>query len=181
MGEKELREAGETIGAQPEGEETRQGRPTGSRGSLPSLKTMIKRDLEREAGKSRKRIRELEQSLTDLQGAKAEREQVEAVMPPEMWAVFPVLTYDYLASRYGPHWRLKETEVKMYGEALEKVANRYLPDFAGNNPELTALALVAASTSMPRVLQTMTLRAKAEKEKRETPESLEKAEDQKES
>jgi len=158
MTEEALKAAGESIGIKPEAnQEPGTGRRLRSRGPLPNLKHMSKKDLIAEAGKSRKRVKELEaQTQAQTQGGQGVEEL--AVMPPEMWGVFPAMLYEYMASRYGEHWRLNETEVKLYGENLERVANRYLGEVAGDNPEVFGLVLVVLSTTVPRVLQTVALR-----------------------
>lgn len=163
MAEEELKTAGEDLGIKPEARPGEKGRPVGAKGLMPNLKTMSAKDLRSEAGRSRKKIKELETRFEEV--GKAEQDAKDAaIMPPEMWGVFPAMIYDYLSGKYGEHWKLNETEVKLYGENLERVANRYLPDFAGNHPELTGLALVAVSTTLPRALETLSLRAKAEQE-----------------
>jgi hypothetical protein len=169
MAEEALRDAGEGLGFRPESRPGEKGRPVGAKGLMPNLKTMSAKDLRSEAGKSRKKIKELEVGLE--QSGKAGQETPEtAIMPPEMWGVFPLMIYDYMAGKYGDHWKLNETEAKLYGENLERVANRYLPAFAGNHPELTGLVLVAVSTTLPRALQTLSIqKAEAEKEQASSP------------
>lgn len=163
MAEEALKTVGEDLGVKPEARPGEKGRPVGAKGLMPNLKTMSKKDLAAEAGKSRKKIRELEARFEEI--GKVEQEAKEAaIMPPEMWGVFPAMIYDYLAGKYGDHWKLNETEVKLYGENLERVANRYLPDFAGNHPELTGLILVAVSTTLPRALETLAISKKMEAE-----------------
>jgi len=157
MAEEKLQSIGEDLGIRPEARAGERGRPVGAKGLMPNLKTMSVKDLRAEAGRSRKKIRELEARFEEI--GKVEQEAKDtAMLPPEMWGVFPAMIYDYLAGKYGDHWKLNETEVKLYGENLERVANRYLPDFAGNHPELTGLALVAVSTTLPRALQTLSIR-----------------------
>ncbi|MBA7495762.1 hypothetical protein ES702_06351 [subsurface metagenome] len=156
MAEEALRDAGEGLGFKPEAKPGEKGRPIGAKGLMPNLKTMSVKDLRSEAGRSRKKVKELEARFEEIGKAEAEAKDA-AVMPPEMWGVFPAMIYDYLSGKYGEHWKLNETEVKLYGENLERVANRYLPDFAGNHPELTGLALVAVSTTLPRALQTLSI------------------------
>ncbi|MBA7603119.1 hypothetical protein ES703_10223 [subsurface metagenome] len=170
MAEETLQTVGEGLGIKPEARPGEKGRPIGAKGLMPNLKTMAKKDLMAEAGKSRKKIKELEARFEEIGKAEAEAKDA-AIMPPEMWGVFPAMIYDYLSGKYGEHWKLNETEVKLYGENLERVANRYLPDFAGNHPELTGLALVAVSTTLPRALETlaMTRKLEAEAEALKTP------------
>lgn len=127
------------------------GRPAGAKGALPVIKTMTKSDLMREVGASRKKLKDLEKKLVEFSKAGA---PVEDQIPPEMWAVFPCLIYDYMATRFGPHWKLNEEEMLLYGQNLQKVGDRYLGAVAGDNPELFSLALVAVSVTVPRVIVT---------------------------
>ena len=134
-----------------------QGRPAGAKGAAPALKTMSKPDLMRELGASRKKIKEFEGKLADFtKGGTPKEDQI----PPEMWAVFPALVYDYMATRFGPHWKLNEEEVLLYGQNIGKVADRYLGTVAGENPELFSLAIVAVSVTVPRVIITFKQRGK---------------------
>lgn len=128
------------------------GRPAGSKGALPAIKTMTKADLMREVGSSRKKLKELESKLVLFTKAGGPAEDQ---IPPEMWAVFPCMVYDYMATRFGPHWKLNEEEMLSYGQNLQKVGDRYLGTVAGDNPELFSLALVAVSVTVPRVIVTV--------------------------
>lgn len=130
------------------------GRPAGSKGALPAIKTMVKADLMREVGTSRKKLKELENKLIEFTKA---GEPAKDQIPPEMWGVFPSLVYGYMATHFGPQWKLKEDEVLLYGQNLQKVADRYLGAVAGDNPELISLAIVAVSVTVPRIMLTIAL------------------------
>lgn len=142
------------------------GRPVGAKGRWPDKNKMSKEALKKEAGQTRKMITQLE---ADLAALKAEKEVKKAEeIPAEMWAVFPSVIYDYLSLRFGDHWKLTEVEVKMYGESISRVANRYLGEIAGEHPEIVGLVIVVVSTSLPRAIKTIVVRTK-ETEKMEGP------------
>ena len=151
MGNEKLEKVAKDADLITEHKKSDKGRPSGSKGALPVIKTMTKSDLMREVGASRKKLRDLENKLVEFSKAGA---PVEDQIPPEMWAVFPSLVYDYMATRFGPHWKLNEEELLLYGQNLQKVADRYLGAVAGDNPELFSLALVAVSVTVPRVIVT---------------------------
>ena len=119
---------------------------------LTPIKKMTKAALMLEVGASRKKIPDLEKKLVDFSKSGSPPEDQ---IPPEMWAVFPSLAYDYMATRFGPHWKLNEEEMLLYGQNIQKVADRYLGAVAGDNPELFSLALVAVSVTVPRVMVTV--------------------------
>ena len=157
MGKEKLEKVAKEADLVTEHKKADKGRPLGSKGALPVIKTMVKSDLMREVGASRKKIKELEDNLVEISKA---GEPVKDQIPPEMWAVFPSLIYDYMATRFGPHWKLQEDEVLLYGQTLQKVADRYLGAVAGDNPELFSLALVAVSVTVPWVIVTFKERGK---------------------
>jgi len=138
------------------------GRPVGAKGRWTDKAKMSKEALKKEAGQNRKLILELE---TELAGIKAEKEiKKPEEVPAEMWAVFPSVIYDYLSFRFGDHWKLTEVEVKMYGESISRVANRYLGEVAGEHPEVVGLVIVVISTSLPRVIKTIMIKTEKKKE-----------------
>jgi len=153
MGNKTLDEVGKDLNIPPE-KPKGTGRPVGVKGALPALKSMSKPDLMKELGKARKSIKALEAQLMSI---KPQVEDV-SIIPPELWAVFPAMGYEYLSMRYGDHWKLEKNEIQLYGESIEKVANRYLPDMAKESPELVGLCIVVISTTLPRIV--LTLKAK---------------------
>jgi len=153
MGTEKLEKVAKEANLITEHKKSDKGRPAGVKGALPVIKTMTKSDLMREVGASRKKLRDLENKLVEFSKAGAPG-RPEDQIPPEMWAVFPSLVYDYMATRFGPHWKLNEAEVLLYGQNLQKVADRYLGAVAGDNPELFSLALVAVSVTVPRVIVT---------------------------
>ena len=133
------------------GEPSGTGRPRGARGPLPAIKTMGKKDLQAELGRSRKKVKQLEDDLAKFQAQGPQDDGM--AIPPELWGVFPAMGHEYLAGRFGDHWNLREEEIKLYGIHIERVANRYLGALAGENPELVGLALVMSSVSLPRALK----------------------------
>lgn len=166
MGEQELKKMAEEKGLETEKPEySGRGRPPGAFGGLPNLKTMGKRELMTELGKSRKKLKELEESLAARAGFPGAKTDELLAIPPELWAFLPTAIYDYMASRFGEHWKLKEPEARAFGQALEKVANRYLPALAGDMPELFGLFMVIAGTAIPRVVVTVKLIQKAKADK----------------
>lgn len=167
MGEQELKKIAQEKGIETDKPEySGKGRPPGAYGALPNIKTMGKKDLMTELGKSRKRIKELEEAgrAAGPGGAIAGKPGEDLAIPGELWAFIPTALYDYMASRFGSHWKLKEMEARAYGQAMEKVANRYLPAFAGDKPELFGLVMVMAGTSIPRIMVTIRLKQEAAKE-----------------
>jgi hypothetical protein len=136
------------------GEPSGTGRPRGARGALPAIKTMGKKDLQTELGRSRKKIKQLEEDVAKIR-AQAPQDEGTMAIPPELWGVFPAMAHEYLAGRFGDHWNLREEEIKLYGIHIERVAGRYLGPLAGENPELVGLALVVSSVSLPRALKTI--------------------------
>jgi len=151
MGTEKLEKVAKDADLITEHKKSDKGRPAGAKGALPVIKTMTKSDLMREVGSSRKKLKDLENKLIEFSKAGAPAEDQ---IPPEMWAVFPCLIYDYMATRFGPHWKLNEEEMLLYGQNLQKVGDRYLGAVAGDNPELFSLALVAVSVTVPRVIVT---------------------------
>ena len=152
MGTEKLEKVAKDADLITEHKKSDKGRPAGSKGALPVIKTMTKSDLMREVGANRKKLRDLEKKVVDFSKAGSPAENQ---IPPEMWAVFPSLAYDYIATRFGPHWKLNEEEMLLYGQNIRKVADRYLGAVAGDNPELFSLALVAVSVTVPRVMVTV--------------------------
>ena len=157
MGKDKLEKMAKDADLITEHKKSGKGRPAGSKGALPVIKTMTKADLMREEGASRKKLKEFEDKLVEFSKA---GEPAKDQIPPEMWAVFPALIYDYMATRFGPHWKLNEEEMLLYGQNLQKVADRYLGTVAGDNPELFGLAIVAVSVTVPRVIVTFKQRGK---------------------
>lgn len=123
------------------------GRKPGSLGSLPNLKTMSKKDLISELGRRRKENKDL---LEINQKLSVSAPSAAIKVPGEMLAAVPVLIFEFMASRFGDHWQLSEPEALAYGESLSDVIDRYLPEIAGNRPELTALGLLVVVTALPR-------------------------------
>lgn len=163
MGEQDMQALGEKLGVSSK-DKGGAGRPVGSTVGRPNLKTMGKKELMAELGKTRRKIRELEKcnlqdpQVTKLSGAGPGPSELPS-MPPEMWGVLPSMMFDYLAVRFkAEHWRLKLEEVKLWGKGLEQVANRYLPLISVNHPELFGLAMVAVGTVAPRVIVQVRLR-----------------------
>ena len=137
-----------------------------------NVKTMSKEKLQKELGASRKQGDKLTARVLKLEGA-GHAEQM-PTLPPELWGAFPAMIYDYLSMRFGPHWKLSDREVILYGSHIAAVANRYLPDYAGKHPELLMLTICVLSTTFPRVMITVKGRiapvpSKPEKEKKEKP------------
>lgn len=131
------------------------GRPAGSKGRWPDKKKMSKDDLIKEAGQNRKLIQDLE---TEIEKHKAGKEAALEQVSSEMWAMIPVMVYDFMSFRFGEHWKLKQPEALIYGEQLGRVANRYLGDMAGDKPELVGLIIVAGIITFPRAVMTIKLR-----------------------
>jgi len=89
-------------------------------------------------------------------------------IPPEAFGAFASMIFDYLTSRFGEHWKLSLAEVKAYGQAIESVARRYIPEASATHPELVALGLVAVTTITPRAFVTLAMRKEIEKHEKET-------------
>ena len=127
------------------------GRKKGSVGDLPNIKKMPVQDLRRELGTSRKKLKDLEGRVP----VPAEVEGAVSGIPPELWGLIPSVAYDYLAGRYGDHWRLSEPELTLIGGQVERCANRYLGDYSSSHPELFGLLMVVVATGLPRVILTV--------------------------
>ena len=158
MGEAELGKLAADTGIPPDKKEGT-GRPLGASIGKPNLKTMGKKDLQAELGKARKKLKDLEDEAQGISKAGPGSGAELPRLPVEMWAVLPCVFHEYLAVRYGKHWILKEMEVTAYGQAVEKVVDRYLGAIAGDYPELFALGMVMAGTMVPRVIITMKAKA----------------------
>ena len=151
-----LEQMRDKLGIPPEQKKaTGPGRPVGSKGRWPDKKKMTKDDLIKEAGQNRKLIQDLE---AEIQKHKAGKEAALEQISPEMWAMIPVMVYDFMSFRFGDHWKLKEQEAMIYGEQLGLVANRYLGEVAGDKPELVGLIIVAGIITVPRAVMTIKLR-----------------------
>lgn len=164
MSKEKMNDVGGKVGVVVD-EDKEPGRPKGAKGPLPNLKTMTKKDLIKEAGKGRKMLRKLESRIESVSlpdGGDPGGADVPQI-PPELWGIFPSMAYDYLATRYGPYWKLKPDEIKLYGVAVEKVADKYLGVWAGDNPEIFGLVLVAVTVTTPRLLRAAAI-AKEEKQ-----------------
>jgi hypothetical protein len=161
MAEQELKDLGEGIGIK--AEERGQGRPVGSRGPLPNLKTMNKRDLEREAGRSRKKIRELERKLAES-GPERGPETAEGEAGPEVMDEKAVggfigwIVNSWVAPRLGHHWRLSEKEIEQAGQECAPFVNKYAP-YASRWQEEIRAGFWAIATFAPRWEKTRELQA----------------------
>lgn len=113
------------------------------------VRNMKTRELQQEVGRHRKEIGELEQKLEAYQSGESPEGPWE--IPAEMYAVIPVFVYDFLANRFGGHWKLNEDETIIYGQAIKRVIDRHMGEIAGDNPELFGLAVVIGSTAAPRI------------------------------
>jgi len=131
------------------------GRPVGSRGRWPDKKKMTKEELMKEAAQNRKLIQDLE---SEIEKSKSDDKAALDQVSPEMWAMLPVMIYDFLSFRFGDHWKLKEAEARIYGEQLGLVANKYLGEMAGDKPELVGLVLVAGIVTLPRAVMSIKLK-----------------------
>ena len=163
MSEDLLKKVGSQIGITEENEQKARER------RWKNAKAMTKKELESEVPKLRKMVTALERETDELKG------EVPGVgcdpgaglsLPPEMWGTIPGLLYEFLAIRFGDHWRLGENEIKIAGIHFEKVLNRYLPDVSTSHPELMAFGFVLIGITIPKAMVTIRLlreiRAKSE-------------------
>lgn len=164
MAEQDLKDIGEGIGVKTE--KTEKGRPVGSRGPLPNLKTMNKRDLEREAGKSRKRIKELEQKFAEIEAGEIEGEGAPEVMDEKAVGGFiGWIVNSWIAPRLGPHWKLSEPEIGKAGQECAPFVNKYAPYVSKWQEEIRA-GFWAIATFAPRWEKTQQLRAQIEADRK---------------
>lgn len=114
--------------------------------SLPDLENLEKISQEETEPKKEKRGRkkkEPEQS--------PEEKQLIA-FSKDLFSLMWTSVYDGLSKKYGEHWRIKENEAVILGEASERVLNRYLPDILKTHQELALLVLALVNISLPRVV-----------------------------
>lgn len=169
MTKTKLEDVGKDLGLDSESKDQPKGpggRPLGEDIGQPNLKKMTKEALKREAGKLRKENKDLNDKLSAATSQlQPEAEQI----PPELWGAIPAMTYDYLAMRFGDHWRLQEPEMILYGKSIARVADRYLGEVAGDKPELVGLIITATIITLPRAFLTVRDKLK-EKNESEGPE-----------
>jgi len=149
-----LEEIAQEVGANIEPEK-KMGRPKGETVGAPNVKTMTKKALISEVGTSRKKIKKLEAEKAELIKDESQDEIMGPGIPSAMYAVVPVMVYDAMAERFGPHWKLQEHEAVSIGAALEKVVDRYFGVISGGAPELAALVLAVSIATIPRAMQSV--------------------------
>uniref|UniRef100_A0A6H1Z5V4 Uncharacterized protein n=1 Tax=viral metagenome TaxID=1070528 RepID=A0A6H1Z5V4_9ZZZZ len=125
-----------------------------------NVKTMGVTDARKEVLKLRKEKKSLSDELEKTK---------KAVKPSDaklvaMLGQVPGTVFDLASIKFGAHWRLMEQEKILWGEALDKILQRYMPDFEKDNPELTALILVSIITVVPRASINIQMRFFAKKE-----------------
>jgi len=124
---------------------------------------MNRNELRKEVSRLRKAEDKYEAEMEALAAVGIRPEGEVPEVPPEAYGAFASMIFDYLASRFGEHWRLSQPELKAYGQALEAVARRYLPEASATHPELVGLGIVAVTTMAPRVYVTWTIKKEKEK------------------
>jgi len=149
---------GKQVGADltPNGEK-RAGRPLGAHGEFESPKTWNKKKCETEIYKHRRELRELREfkakAMEPAGPGAVPLAAGEVTVTPEMWGMLPAMVYDYMAERFGEYWKLQPSEIRAYGTAVEKVADKYMGSYVKENPELAALILVVTITTVPRSMK----------------------------
>lgn len=117
-----------------------------------NLERMTKKELIKEASSHRKEIKLKEKENDELKATLAPAEDFAGIpISPMMFAGVAVMVHQGLAARFGDHWNLQEHEAIAWGEGLQKVYNRYLPEIAGEHKELVALASVAFISTGQRI------------------------------
>jgi hypothetical protein len=72
---------------------------------------------------------------------------------PEAWCTMMcALPYDWLANKYGEHWRLSETELLTLSTSAKPVMDKWLPQLFKNYPEEGLLAIAVIMITLPRLL-----------------------------
>jgi len=132
-----MTDLGGEVGVSPDGDKKTRHR------KYTNVKTMNKKDLQSELAKLRKEKDALESQVKGYEEQAPSMDMV--ALSPEMWGSIPEMVYDGLAVRMGEHWRLDKDEVIAYGKAIEAVAERYLPQYAGEHPQLIILCVTAVT------------------------------------
>lgn len=121
-----------------------------------NAKKMTKKELESELPKVRKDRNRLQSELEEMKkGNGLSSDPGPLTLPPEMWGAIPAVLYEYLAIRFGGHWRLSREEIPIIGVHFEAVLNRYLPDMSTNHPELLGFGLIVVGLTLPRAMKTV--------------------------
>jgi len=149
MSDEALSKLGAEIGVSPDGEEKKKREV-----KHKNVKDMSKKELQGELPKKRKAVTALEKEIAELRG-KVEGPGSALSLPPEMWGAIPGILYEFLAVRFGDHWRLSAQELPIVGVHFEKVLNRYLPGMSTAHPELMGFGLIVVGLSIPRAMTTI--------------------------
>lgn len=68
----------------------------------------------------------------------------------QMITALLIVGFDLVASRRGPHWKLKESEALETGKAVGTVLDKYFPDMTSHGPEITAV-MACTMVMIPRL------------------------------
>jgi len=159
MATEDLKDLGESIGVKPEQEgPPKTGRPVGSRGPLPNLKTMTKREMMSELGKRRRDIRQAEEekAVAPEGGAPA----VTGLDESAVGGFIGWIINSYVAPRLGRHWKLEPKEIEQAGHECAPFVNKYAP-YVGKWQEEIRAVTWAVATFAPRWEKTRELKAQA--------------------
>lgn len=148
-----LKELGTEKGLDPETEDQTQKRERKEK----NAKTLTLTEARKEVLRLRKDLKAVSGELEEIKQKNPGAGPV--VISPEMWGQLPSAVFDSLAARMGEHWRLNQEEKTAYGQAVMLVAERYLPDYTDKYPELAILLLVTVQVTVPRVKQTLLIKA----------------------
>lgn len=158
MATEDLKDLGESIGVrtEPEGP-PKTGRPVGSRGPLPNLKTMTKRELMSEVGKRRRETRQAEEE-TAASGIPGGAPVETALDESAVGGFIGWIINGYVAPRLGNHWKLDPKEIEQAGHECAPFVNKYAPYVGKWQEEIRAATWVIA-TFAPRWEKTRELKA----------------------
>jgi len=159
MTTEDLKDLGESIGVRPEPEGApKTGRPVGSRGPLPNIKTMTKRELMSEVGKRRKDIKETGEEKTPT------APETTALDESAVGGFIGWIINGYVAPRLGNHWKLEPKEIEQAGHECAPFVNKYAPYVGKWQEEIRAMTW-AVATFAPRWEKTRELKIQVEHDK----------------
>ena len=157
MTTEDLKDLGESIGVRPEPEGApKTGRPVGSRGPLPNIKTMTKRELMSEVGRRRKEVRQPDDEKTLSPEGTAPA--VTALDESAVGGFIGWIINGYVAPRLGNHWKLDPKEIEQAGHECAPFVNKYAPYVGKWQEEIRAMTW-AVATFAPRWEKTRELKA----------------------
>ena len=158
----DLKYLGESIGVRPDPEGApKTGRPVGSRGPLPNVKTMTKRELMSEVGKRRKELKQAEdEKAIAPEGGAPGAPGAPGLDESAVGGFIGWIIYGYVAPRLGNHWKLEPKEIEQAGHECAPFVNKYAP-YVGKWQEEVRAMTWAVATFAPRWEKTRELKAKA--------------------